>query len=146
MNAINRVEDWGRSHPVWLDFLRVSLGVFLFIKGALFLGNTDNLLSIISTDFRGWSALALVHYIAFAHLFGGLMIALGLLTRIAIIVQIPILLGAIFFVNADQSIFSVYSELALSIIVFLVLVVFLIMGPGPHSVDNYYKTHRGVLP
>ena len=144
MNAIEKVGVWGKSHPVWLDFLRVSLGVFLFIKGALFLGNTDELLNIISTDFRGWSAFALVHYIAFAHLFGGLMIALGLLTRIAIIIQIPILLGAIFFANADQSIFSVYSELALSIIVFLVLVLFLVTGPGPHTVDNYYRTHREV--
>jgi uncharacterized membrane protein YphA (DoxX/SURF4 family) len=66
---------------------------------------------------------------------------LGLLTRVAILFQIPIVLGAIIFVNLPKGILSFNSEMELSILVLFLLVFFLIEGSGPLSVDEYIKKH-----
>jgi uncharacterized membrane protein YphA (DoxX/SURF4 family) len=138
MSITGRIKKWGdEHHPAWLGFIRVALGIVLFLKGLSFLGDTDGIAQIVTGSFRGWSAFALVHYVAFAHLVGGIMIAIGILTRIAILFQIPIVLGAIVFLNANRGVFSIYSELLLTILVFAGLVLFLIVGPGPYSFDNY---------
>ena len=69
-------------------------------------------------------------------------------TRAACVIQIPILIGAIIFVNigATRDAFSPYSELFLSIIVLLLLVYFLIIGNGPLSVkvppEEHLKEHE----
>ena len=43
-------------------------------------------------DIHGWFLpYAVVHFVAIAHLCGGLMLALGLLTRVAAAIQVPIL-------------------------------------------------------
>jgi putative oxidoreductase len=140
MNYLDRIRNWGdHHHPAWLDFFRVALGVILFYKGVSFLRDTDGIASIVSSGFRGWSSFALVHYVAFAHLVGGVLIAIGMLTRIAILFQIPIVLGAIVFLNANRGVFSIYSELLLSIVVLFALILFLIVGPGPYSFDNYNR-------
>lgn len=87
--------------------------------------------------------LALAHYVAFAHLVGGFLIALGLKTRFAILFQLPILIGAVFFVNIDQGFLSVSNnlEFELSLIVLVLLLVFLFYGSGKVSMDNWWKNH-----
>jgi uncharacterized membrane protein YphA (DoxX/SURF4 family) len=60
---------------------------------------------------------------------GGILLILGVLTRFACLLQIPILLGAVFFVNT--SLYRPFSETLLAIVVLLLLVLFLIVGNGP---------------
>lgn len=64
-------------------------------------------------------------------------------TRAACLIQIPILAGAIVFVNINvtQSAFSPYSELFLSIIILLLLIYFLIIGNGALSVKMPPEEH-----
>ena len=64
------------------------------------------------------------------------MLVLGMLTRFACLIQIPILLGAIIFVNSSEGLWQPFSELWLSILVLLLLFYFLIIGNGPWS---FYK-------
>jgi len=52
----------------------------------------------------------------------------------ACLIQIPILLGAVFFVSTNEEMLRPYSELLLSILVLLLLIYFLIAGNGPWSV------------
>ena len=133
---IQRVEHWGdRHHPQWIDLIRIGLGLFLCFKGIQFLGNMSSMLSVINTkmSFGSFTVMMLGSYIAFAHLLGGFLIILGLLTRFACLLQIPILLGAIIFINSSESLLKPLSELFLSILVFLLLVYFLIVGNGPWS-------------
>ncbi|HEU4858700.1 MAG TPA: DoxX family membrane protein, partial [Chitinophagaceae bacterium] len=61
-------------------------------------------------------------------------LALGVFTRMACLIQIPILLGAVFFVSTNEEMLRPYSELLLSIIVLLLLIYFLIAGNGPWSI------------
>ena len=142
MNLLHSVEKWGDTHhPKWLDIIRVVLGIFLVFKGIDFINHMDRLTNLMGRSrFLGSLSLGLLaHYIVFAHLVGGALIAAGLLTRLACLVQIPVLIGAVFFINSSAGILAPYDVLWLSVIVLLLLVFFLIAGSGPLSVDRQIK-------
>ena len=150
MNLVQKVEHWGDLHHAkWLDVIRVILGLIILSKGIEFasqVGSQQGLL--FPSNSFGFSALAsmvIIHIVALAHLVGGLLIAVGLLTRLAVVIQMPILLGAIFFVNLSKNFAFFNSELWLSIIVFMLLVLFWIVGSGPYSVDNMIKAKQEEL-
>jgi putative oxidoreductase len=136
MNFIQRAEHWGeRHHSKWLDILRIALGIFLCYKGVDFLNNMSSMMTLMtgSTPFSEFMLLVIGHYVVFAHILGGFLIAIGVLTRFACLIQIPILIGAIIFVNSSADVMRPYSELFISILVLLLLVLFLIIGNGPWS-------------
>jgi len=81
-------------------------------------------------SFGSFTAVLMSNYISFAHILGGILLILGVLTRFACLLQIPILLGAIFFINLSPDMYRPLSELTLSIVVLLLLVLFLIVGNG----------------
>jgi uncharacterized membrane protein YphA (DoxX/SURF4 family) len=142
MNAIQKMGYWGETHhPAWLDVLRVALGMILLVKGILFLRDTEELGQIINHGFNGWSSFAIVHYVAFAHLFGGILVAFGLLTRLACIINLPILIGALIFINSNN-VLGMHPQLALTLVTFVLLIVFIITGSGPYSLDHYYRKHK----
>ncbi len=80
-----------------------------------------------------------IHYVAPAHLIGGLLISFGLLTRWSIIAQLPILLGAII-INFIGDMNVVY--LITACITMITCVFFLFYGSGKHSVDYYLKMEQ----
>lgn len=143
MNLLQRIDHWGESHhPKWVDGIRVLLGIFLFWKGVVFIQNIDVLKAVINqSPFITVLSFWLAHYIVFAHLLGGVLIAFGLLTRVAVLAQIPILLGALIFVHTPTGLFNVHAESGLSILVLLLLLVFLVEGSGPISYDGYMRRH-----
>src|SRR5882762_9174024 len=133
MNLVQRVEHWGDTHhPQWLDIVRIALGIFLCFKGVEFLNNMGTMLSLVTHTmaFGSFTSMLMSNYIAFAHILGGILLILGVLTRFACLIQLPILLGAIFFINLSPEMYRPFSELALSILVLLLLVLFLIVGNG----------------
>ena len=146
MNTVQKIEHWGDVHHAkWLDVLRMVLGVIILMKGIAFVSNTESLRELFVQNrvysFSGLIAMALTHIIAFIHLVGGLLIILGLVTRFAVVIQIPILLGAVFFVNISRGFTPLNSELWLSIIVLMLLILFWVIGSGPYSVDYWMKRH-----
>lgn len=133
MNNIERLEHWGETHhPRWVDIVRIGLGIFLAYKGIDFLRNMGVINDLITnhTSYGSFFTVMLGHYIVFAHILGGIFIALGAFTRFACLIQIPILLGAIIFVNFSHDILRPYSGLIISILVLFLLVYFLIAGNG----------------
>lgn len=136
MNFLKKIEDYGDAHhPKWLDILRILLGVFLIGKGYMFMWNIISLEQILA-DSRLPGIFGLKYYVEFAHLFGGILIVVGFKTRIAILFQLPILIGAVFFVNASKGFFSANSaELEFSILILFLLIFFFIYGSGPISAD-----------
>lgn len=144
MNTISKIEHWADAHhPQWIDFVRIILGLFILYKGILFISDTNALLAIMKTAELQFVNLGLAHYVAFAHLVGGILIAMGLVTRFAILFQIPILLVAVFVVNVQPGFLSVANnlEFGVSLIVLLLLIAFLIFGSGKFSVDNWMQRH-----
>ncbi|MGV3657149.1 MAG: DoxX family protein [Chitinophagaceae bacterium] len=140
MNLVQRFEHWGEAHhPAWVDIIRMALGIFLCYRGYIFLQNMSSMQELMSStmSFSNFALVLIGHYIVFAHLIGGFMLAIGLLTRLACLLQIPILLGAIIFINTSGAIMQPYSELLVSILVLVLLIYFLIAGNGPLSFEKF---------
>ncbi len=139
MSVINKIEDWGNSHrPGFTDIFRIILGIFITYKGFSFLGNLDNLELTIQGTNMSFLSVILAHYVVFAHVLGGPLIVVGLLTRIMCAIQLPIMAGAIILVNFPKGFLSVgnHMELEISILVLVGLVVFMIFGAGKFSIDE----------
>jgi putative oxidoreductase len=134
MNYVQRVEHWGEAHhPRWLDFVRIALGIFLLAKGVEFADNMNRLLNLMSgLPFGNFMMIMLAHYVLFAYMLGGVLLATGLLTRFACVINLPVLLTAIF-----MNVFHQFSELTVAIVILVLLVYFIIIGSGRWSLDWY---------
>jgi uncharacterized membrane protein YphA (DoxX/SURF4 family) len=136
MDNIKRMVKWGDTHhPKWVDLIRILLGGFLMYKAIAFLIYMGRMTDLMdgTMDFGLFALTLLGHYVVFAHLLGGLALILGMFVRAAAIVQIPILLAAVFVVNANTNMAQPYMEVVSSVIVLVLLVYFMIVGNGPLS-------------
>src|SRR6478736_5480504 len=127
----------------WLTILRIVLGGILIWKGINFIRDTSLVRSLIEktgVDIFSQYSGTLGLIVTILTLLGGLFITIGLFTRAVSIIQIPILLVAIFFVNIKNAGDNLF-ELILTIIVLGLLILFAIKGSGFLSADEYF--HRG---
>jgi len=130
--------DWVMEHREGaFDLVRMYLGVGLFVRGGIFAASPEGLGVIVDLSSFSFASAALAHYVTFAHLIGGLFLAVGLLTRLAALVQLPILVGAVVLVHAPQGLLSANQSLELSALVLFLLVVVFVFGSGPWSADRY---------
>ncbi len=139
MALLRQINEWSNTHhPKWLVAIRVVLGLCLFIKGFGFIKDQSVLAALISQTSFSQQASWLTILIPWIHLLGGSMIIAGLFTRLSSLLQIPILIGAVFFVNAKNGLFAGGSDLLFSIIILLLLFFFLVEGGGPLSLDSFF--------
>jgi putative oxidoreductase len=142
MGTLQQIHRWSLAHhPRWLVVLRVALGICLFFKGIFFLANTSTLEELVRGSLVANRADWMVIFITWSHLLGGFLIIIGLLTRWAVLLQIPILMGAIVFINTQRDAFGAF-ELPFAFIILLLLILFLIEGGGPISLDNFFSKHE----
>ncbi|MBW4360960.1 DoxX family protein [Flavobacterium taihuense] len=140
MNNVKSLNKWANAHTYLpVDVLRMALGVFLFMKGVYFVSNIQYLVDLISPIEKIGGGMFLLHYIAPAHLVGGILIFFGLLTRWAIIAQLPILICAII-INFMG--FMHHQNLLLALLSLGVCVFFLIYGSGKNSADYFFKMEQ----
>jgi uncharacterized membrane protein YphA (DoxX/SURF4 family) len=145
MNTINKITTWGDSHHfAWFDLFRIALGAFLIYKGVEFGRDPHEIKSLVNTDNSSLFAFFYVQVIPMIHIAGGVMIALGIMTRWAAIFQIPILLGAVFLSLGGGIPLQMYSQVAVSLATLVLLVAFTIYGSGPFSVDAFFKKNEDV--
>lgn len=137
MGTIKTLNKWANRHTYYpLDIVRIALGLFLFVKGLYFMGNVQMLLELIG-PLKGYAGSMLtVHYVAPAHLVGGLLIIFGLYTRWAVLSQLPIIIGAVAinFIGEMN-----LTNLLVALVVLAACVFFLIYGSGKHSTDYHLK-------
>ncbi|MAP54654.1 DoxX family protein [Altibacter sp.] len=140
MGTIKSLNKWANAHTYYpLDILRIGLGVFLFIKGINFMADAAMLMELFK-PLQGYAGgMLAVHYVAPAHFIGGLLIAFGLLTRWAVIAQLPILIGAVL-INFLGEMNTM--NLILALVVLFICIFFLFYGSGKHSVDKYLKMQQ----
>jgi putative oxidoreductase len=143
MNMPGKISAWDDKYPLLFVILRVALGMILALRGIFFLTSIQPLFHLISSSSLSKlnMNMSLALFISFVHLLGGTFIILGLLTRISAWAQVPILLGAIFFINLNSRLSHGYSELLLSVFVLILSLLFAWEGAGKISMDNYAKTH-----
>ncbi len=143
MNSLTKIQTWAdRHHPKWIDYFRILLGIVLIWKGFAFAFNLHAFTMLMAGAGLGTSvAISMIaHLIIVLHIVGGLLIALGTHTRTFCLLNLPILLVAVFFVNVSQDIFRPYAELWLSCLVLLGLIVFFIEGDGIVSIEYSKET------
>lgn len=131
--------EWCGSHgDVLLDLVRIYLGLALFWKGVYFVGHQDYLTALISDSGRYWIVPALVaHVVILTHIAGGILVAVGLATRLGAGIQIPVLLGAVFRVHLPKlAVVEQRQSAELSALVLFLLVIVFLQGGGPLSADR----------
>ena len=105
---ITNLERWGNSHrPGFLDIFRFFLGAFITYKGLYFITHMQELEMTTAGINEYFAGMTLAHYVVIAHILGGPLIFFGLFTRIVCLIQLPILIGAVFLVNAPKGFLSI---------------------------------------
>jgi uncharacterized membrane protein YphA (DoxX/SURF4 family) len=137
---IRSLNKWANAHSYYaVDTLRVVFGIFLFLKGVSFITEKQYLNEILREMGNFGSEMLLIHYIALAHMIGGVMIIIGLLTRWSIWVQLPIIISA--FVINFIGVFNL-ENLIQSSIALVLCFAFLLYGSGRHSSDYYLQMEK----
>ena len=125
------------SNDIAYELIRIFLGAALLTRGVLFMTNQTSIMELVEQRGMDWLfPMIIIHYITLAHLCGGAMMTLGLLTRVAALVQIPILIGAVFFIHLQDGLFTQGQSFELSVLVLFLLVVVFIFGAGKYSLDQ----------
>jgi putative oxidoreductase len=140
MKYFDRIDEYTHKSPsVWMNILRVSLGLFLIWKGIQFGENQRDLQIIIAGSPFDFLSLLIVQYTLIVHFAAGTMILFGIQTRVAVFFQLPLVVGALLFSHYGSLI--AYSDIVLTAITGLALITFLFYGSGGFSADRYLKLH-----
>ena len=141
MDSFYSMVSWLDHHKeAAYDLLRIYLGIGLFVRGILLILNPSNSVEALTGTVETTDAFvsaALLHYVALAHLFGGALMAIGLLTRLAALVQLPILLGAVFLIHVQDGLLAAGQSLEFSALVLVLLVLVFLFGSGRWSADYF---------
>ncbi len=133
-NLLNEVE--GRLEIAY-EVLRIYLGLGLLARGALFAVDPSLLQGYLAAAGADWAwPSMLAHAVVMAHLGGGLLLTVGLATRVAAAVQVPVVFGAVFFVHLPQGL-GAGQSLELSALVLVMLLIFTAFGGGAWSADRW---------
>jgi putative oxidoreductase len=136
-------QEWIHAHPdVFMDLIRAYLGIGLFLKGLFILNNRAEFLQAVqaSVGDMPFGLLLAAHYVIPAHFAGGAMLLFGLGTRVAALAQIPLLIGAVFYVYLPRfATLELRENLEFSALVLFLLGVITVHGPGRFSVDYWAR-------
>ena len=142
MKRINELlQTLEKNRETAYSIVRIYLGIALFVRGIILFADPAAI-----TTLSGAQEMYMWHsYIVGAHLIGGLLLALGILTRIAALLQIPILFGAVFFIHIKQGLITGGQSLELAGLVLVLLFVYLLFGSGKYSIDKAISDKKVTL-
>ena len=143
-NETKPISFFSDNQSKWLPILRIILGIILILKGLTFFKDSAKLETMVQNpgfDIINNNASAFAFFITYFNILGGLFIIAGLFTRWISMLQIPILIGAIIFINSEAGMNFSNPDLILSIVVLILLFVFVIKGSGPISADEFFRSY-----
>lgn len=136
MKIFNNTLQWlEANNGLAYSFIRIFLGVALFVRGWIMITDPGTITALAGEDKIYWW----FSYITISHLAGGFLFVIGFFTRLASLIQIPVLIGAVFLIHLKQGLLSVGQSLELSVLVLVLLLVYFVFGAGRLSVDEYRK-------
>ncbi len=138
--SVKSLNKWANAHStIWFDAIRIILGIFLIYKGGYFVSNSRDFEDLIAPVSNFMGGMLTFHYIAAAHIMGGIMIVCGLLTRWALLAQLPILVGAVLinFIGEMNG-----ANLIIALITLAISIFYTVYGSGKHSADYYFKMEK----
>lgn len=135
---MKKIIDWltAIKAPIWVEPIRMAIGVFIVFKGIVFTRNFESFTANIESV--GWIFVAahLAHAIIFIHIVGGILLTLGAATRIMSLINIPILAGAVIFNYLQMLNSNNYMEFEMALVLLAGLILTCIMGGGRFSLDH----------
>ncbi|NOG45888.1 MAG: DoxX family protein [Calditrichaeota bacterium] len=134
----NTVQKLESNQNLAYSYIRIFLGTALLIRGLILFSNPAALIELAGSDQEYWY----FSYITISHLIGGLCLAIGLLTRFAALIQIPVLAGAVFVVHLEQGLMSAGQSLELAVLVLVLLGVYFLFGSGLMAVDKLIEDKK----
>jgi len=141
MTSITAIIKWLDQRRDWcMSILRIYLGIGLMLKAISFIALRDEFVQLMVDNDVLWAGAGLAHVIIMTHLLGGLLMTIGFGTRVGALIQIPNLLGAVFFVHLSGGVFGFGEELRFSALVLLLLLLFVWHGSGPLSLKAMYES------
>lgn len=123
-----------------LDVIRVYLGVGLFVRGLALVGLDTGILELTGGSMPGISVSGAAIYVTGAHLIGGAFLTVGLYTRLAALIQLPVLIGAVFLVHWQEGLLSANQSLEFSALVLFLLLLIAVFGSSEWSLDARWRT------
>ena len=140
MSLIKNIQDWTNTHnPKWLALFRVALGAALLLKGVSLLNNLPDFGRLVDENNLSKYKDLIIDSVPWIHIAGGFLIIIGMFTRFASLIQIPVLLATILFISSKQGYFSIQTDLSISLVIIFLLLVFILEGSGPLSLAGYFK-------
>ena len=127
-----------KNNNIAYSLIRIFLGAALLVRGIVFVSNPNAIIELAGTEKLYWW----YSYITIAHLIGGVMLLIGIFTRLSALIQIPILFGAVFVIHLNDGLLSNGQSLELSALVLLLLTVYFLFGSGTLSLDNYILNRK----
>ena len=140
MQKLDQCQQWLKEHfDLFLDLVRIFVGTGLVVKAFYLMAHTDYLMQLVERSGSWWLAPALVaHYVIVAHMAGGAFLALGLVTRLAALAQVPALAGAVFYVYMPQVMtWEPRQSLEFAGLMLFLLLLISVFGAGRWSLDHY---------
>jgi uncharacterized membrane protein YphA (DoxX/SURF4 family) len=139
--TLQGIKEWGKlHHKPWMDPMRMAFGIALLLKGLYYIYNSDYAIRWLQSGlFLKESAGALSLILAFLHIFLGLLILLGALTRFASAVFVPVLIIGVAFANPTLTnpLEILFTVMALTLCVF-----FFVEGSGKFSLYAYMSNPK----
>jgi uncharacterized membrane protein YphA (DoxX/SURF4 family) len=139
MGIMHQSYRTGENVPKWIVILRVVLGISLILKAITFFNNAGDLEKSFAENSMLKDLTWLMGVIPWVHLIGGILILVGFFTRLAALIQIPILFGALIFVNLKEGFYATNSDLPFSFMILVLVIAFSFVGGGYMSLDNVYR-------
>lgn len=140
MQTIDRMNHWTNNHdPGYVvEGVRVLFALFLLYKGVLFLQDPSRATQFVAPADAFAVPVVVSHLVILLHLCGGLLLALGLLTRLVMCFLVPVLAvaTAVHLVQGGETVILVQAAVSL-----VLAVVFLVLGSGKGSLDAGLHMH-----
>ena len=126
-----------RAHA--FDLLRMYLGLGLLIRGMLFIADANSFMDLVGANSSAMlRSTVLLHYVAMSHLLGGFMLLTGLLSRVGALIQIPVLVGAVFVEEMAGGLTAGTQGFEIAMLTLFLLILIFLYGSGKISSDHYF--------
>jgi len=141
-NKINRISARQPNKLILLVF-RILLGIILFAKGISFLRDKALLENLISNSITEEKFSIVGLLIPYIHIAGGFFIIIGLYIRVSILIQLPIIIGAIILLLESGG-KPYQGEILFATLILIMLLVQLVYGDGLYSWRNLLNKEKNI--
>ena len=141
----NIIKEAKFPNKIIILLLRIVLGGALFIKGVDFIRNKVVLKQVIAETDLLEKFSVLESAIPWIHILGGVLIIIGMYTRLVIFIQIPLVVGAmiVLYNTKNASFYSI--EMIFAVIILIMLLIYLKFGDGFYSWRNLIRKEKDIV-